>query len=140
MKFCFECGHTTRGEPLFCNFCGHSYEMKFCPKLHANPRFAEACSHCGSRDLSVPQPRVPFAFLLVVVLVQGFTGSLLALVSIRFAILLTAAVRSHSENYETLIVIIVLAVCWFLWTHFPTLLRRAIRRAMMTRKDSNISM
>jgi len=108
--------------------------------LHANPRFAEACSRCGSRDLSVPQPRVPFAFLLVAWLVQGFSGSLLALVSIRFAILLAAAVRSHSEDYETLIIMFVLPVCWVLWALFPNLLRRAIRRVMMRRRDTNIRM
>src|SRR5690349_4041653 len=60
MKFCYHCGHLTPGEPIFCNSCGRSYNVKLCSRLHANPRSAEVCSQCGSRDLSTPQPRVPF--------------------------------------------------------------------------------
>jgi len=115
---------------LFCNFCGRSYDVKLCSKLHMNPRFAEACSHCGSRDLSVPQPKVPLAFRLAAWLAQGLTGFFLGLVSIRLAILLVGEVRSHSENYETLIVVVVLAVSWFLWALLLDCLRRAIHRAM----------
>ena len=60
MKYCYNCNRVTIGEPLFCNFCGRSYNIKLCPKLHVNPRYAEACSHCGIRELSTPQPKVPF--------------------------------------------------------------------------------
>ena len=104
--------------------------MKLCPKLHANPRFAEACSHCGIRDLSVPQPKVPLDFRLAAWLIQGFSGFFLSLVSIRLAILLVGEFRSHSENYETLIVIVVLAVSWFLLALLPDCLRRTIHRTM----------
>ena len=58
MKYCYECGRVTAGEPLFCQFCGRTYNVKLCPRLHVNPRFAEVCSQCGSRDLSTPQPKV----------------------------------------------------------------------------------
>ena len=114
MKFCYECGRITGGEPLFCNFCGRSYDVKLCPKLHANPRFAEACSRCGSRDLSIPQPKVPFAFRPAAWLAQGLSGLLLALVSIRFALLLIGVLAAHSEDYETFIFIVVPALSWFL--------------------------
>jgi hypothetical protein len=30
--------------------------VKFCPRLHPNPRGADFCRRCGSRDLSLPQP------------------------------------------------------------------------------------
>src|ERR1700738_624453 len=60
MKYCYNCNRATIREPLFCNFCGRSYNIKLCPKLHVNPRNAEPCSHCGSRELSLPQPKVPF--------------------------------------------------------------------------------
>src|SRR5690242_753748 len=59
MKYCFNCDRLTPGEPLFCNTCGYSYDWKLCPRRHRNPRTAEACSQCGSRDLSSPQPRRP---------------------------------------------------------------------------------
>ena len=44
------------GKPLFCGHCGRTYNVKLCPRLHTNPRIAEVCSQCGSRDLSTPQP------------------------------------------------------------------------------------
>src|SRR6266481_1646550 len=67
MRYCYNCNRATIGDPLFCNFCGRSYNIKLCQKLHVNPRNAEACSRCGSRDLSTPQPKVPFwaTFLLL---------------------------------------------------------------------------
>jgi hypothetical protein len=130
MKFCYECGRTTRGEPLFCNSCGRSYGVKLCPKLHANPRFAEACSRCGSHDLSVPQPTVPFAFLLAAWLTQGFSGLLLAIVSIRFVLYVIGVLAARSEDYETFIFIVVLAISWLLWALLPTFLRRLIHRAL----------
>jgi hypothetical protein len=60
MKYCHHCGRLTSGEPMFCQFCGRSYDVKLCPRLHANPRWAEVCSQCGSRELSTPQPKVSF--------------------------------------------------------------------------------
>ena len=59
MHYCNQCHRITPGEPLFCNFCGRSYNLKLCPHRHPNPRNAEICSQCGSRDLSMPHPRVP---------------------------------------------------------------------------------
>src|SRR5580698_6163326 len=60
MKYCYACGRLTPGEPAFCQNCGKTYDVKLCPRLHSNPRSAVVCSQCGSRDLSTPQPRVPF--------------------------------------------------------------------------------
>ena len=51
MKYCYQCGRMTAGEPLFCHFCGRTYDVKLCPRRHANPRVAEVCSQCGSREL-----------------------------------------------------------------------------------------
>src|SRR6202163_4607595 len=81
MKYCYECGHVTAGEPLFCHHCGHTYNVKLCARLHANPRSAEACSQCGSRDLSTPQPRVPLWVPVVEFLVSLVPGLVLAVVS-----------------------------------------------------------
>src|SRR4029077_19548441 len=82
MKFCYACGHTTGGEPLFCNSCGCSFDVKLCPKLHVNPRLAEACSQCGSRDLSVPQPKVPTIWRFLAMLAQAISGLVLLCVSV----------------------------------------------------------
>jgi len=59
MKYCHHCGRLTPGEPLFCQSCGRTYDVKLCSRLHVNSRSAEVCSQCGSRDLSTPQPKVP---------------------------------------------------------------------------------
>lgn len=58
MRYCYHCGRITPGDPLFCNVCGRSFDRKLCPRLHPNPRSAEICSRCGSRELSTPQPKV----------------------------------------------------------------------------------
>src|SRR4029077_1092644 len=82
MKYCYACGKVTGGEPFFCNFCGRSYDVKLCPRLHLNPRLGEACSQCGSRDLSIPQPKVPLAWRILAFLMQAIAGLLLVLLSV----------------------------------------------------------
>src|SRR5260370_40504573 len=85
MRYCYNCNRVTIGDPLFCNFCGRSYNIKLCPKLHVNPRNAEACSRCGNRDLSMPQPKVPFWATFLLVVLSLIPGLILAVFSI-FAI------------------------------------------------------
>src|SRR6185437_3885572 len=82
MKYCYQCGRLTAGEPMFCNFCGRSYDVKLCSRLHANPRNAEACSQCGSRDLSTPQPKVSIWWKVLMYLVRGLLAVLLVLTSL----------------------------------------------------------
>ena len=77
MRYCNQCHKITPGEPLFCNFCGRSYNLKLCPHRHPNPRSAEICSQCGSRELSTPHPRVPFLLLPLVWLLTALPGLLL---------------------------------------------------------------
>jgi RNA polymerase subunit RPABC4/transcription elongation factor Spt4 len=55
MRFCRSCKYVTLGSGRFCNKCGRSYNVRLCPKLHANSVNATACSVCGSRELSTPQ-------------------------------------------------------------------------------------
>ncbi len=82
MKYCYECGRITAGEPLFCNFCGRSYNVKLCPRHHPNPRIAEVCSQCGSRELSTPQPKVSIGWWLLEGLVRVFLGAFLVVCSL----------------------------------------------------------
>src|SRR5262249_52742165 len=66
MKHCYHRGRFTGGkDPLFCQNCGRSYDVRLCPRHHANPRSAEFCSQCGSPKLSVPQPKVFFGWKVV---------------------------------------------------------------------------
>ncbi|HZU31281.1 MAG TPA: zinc ribbon domain-containing protein [Candidatus Angelobacter sp.] len=69
MRLCTNCNQITTGKPLFCNKCGNSYNIKLCSRLHVNPRAAQICAECGSKDLSTPQPKASlfvrfFIFLL----------------------------------------------------------------------------
>src|SRR5438552_4701604 len=82
VKFCFHCGRHTVGEPLFCNFCGRSYDVKFCPKLHANLRGTRVCSRCGSPELSTPQPRVSFWARILLFLLTVISGLVLVVISV----------------------------------------------------------
>jgi hypothetical protein len=54
--------------------------VKFCPRLHPNPRGAEFCRRCGSRDLSLPQP--PSASGVGVLKWAAIFAAALALVSV----------------------------------------------------------
>lgn len=134
--FCFSCGKTTGGEPQFCNQCGCSYNVKLCPRLHKNPRNAEACSRCGSRNLSTPQPRVPVSWRLIATLLVVVTGILLAVVSVVAFLQLKrrfGAELPHSpwDRIELLLI----ALFWSLWRVLPDVLRTVVHRLLKKRHN-----
>src|SRR5712692_2457604 len=131
MKYCYECGCTTAGEPIFCNSCGRSYDVKLCPKLHLNPRLAEACSQCGSRDLSTPQPRVPFRWQLLAFVSQLVSGIVLDLITRPVLINLLQDLHSVSKiRHSQTIIILLLISLWSIWTNLPDWFRRVIYRSI----------
>src|ERR1700756_5276548 len=95
MRFCNQCHRMTAGEPLFCNFCGRSYDVKLCPHRHPNPRNAEICSQCGSRELSTPHPRMPFWLSPLVALFTALPGALLLTVTVLFGFGLIQALLTN---------------------------------------------
>lgn len=127
MKYCYECGHVTGGEPLYCQFCGRTYDVKLCPRHHANPRFAEVCSQCGSRDFSTPQPKISFVWRVGVILVRIVLGALLVAASLSF--LVAALLRREVQN-GLIAVGLLLGVLWFLWSMLPNWFRAFIRWAL----------
>ncbi len=134
MKYCYECGHVTGGEPLYCHFCGRTYDVKLCPRHHANPRFAEVCSQCGSRDLSTPQPKVSLLWRVGAVLVRILLGALLVAASIA----LLVALLSMREVQNGLIAIGLLLVgLWFLWSLLPDWFQKAIHWALKKKEHRN---
>src|SRR5260370_27169328 len=82
MRYCNQCRRVTTGEPLFCNFCGRSYDLKLCPHRHPNPRTAEVCNQCGSRDLSTPHPRVSLWLAPLLALLSVLPGLVLLALSV----------------------------------------------------------
>ncbi len=123
MKYCYQCGKMTAGEPLYCGTCGRTYDVKLCPRHHVNPRGAEVCSKCGSRELSTPQPKIPAAIQLLGLLVRLGLGLLLAYASLS---LIVALIRSPEVRQLLAAFGVLLAVLWGLWMKLPDWFREAL--------------
>jgi hypothetical protein len=130
--YCYFCGHLTPGEPAFCNYCGRSYDVKRCPRLHANPRGADVCSRCGSRELSTPQPNVPAAWKLLAILIRLGVGLLLFTATLLFIVVIA---QSETVRRAGVSIGIVLGSLWLAWTKLPDWLQEALRRAVLRRSD-----
>jgi hypothetical protein len=117
----------TSGEPLFCNFCGRSYDSKLCPHRHPNPRNAEICSQCGSRELSTPHPHVPFWLAPLVRLLTALPGLLLVTASILFVFgLIRTLLINQALLFQAFLAGLMLAFLWYLYMHLPAFLRRLL--------------
>jgi len=129
MRYCNQCHRITTGEPLFCNFCGRSYDSKLCPHRHPNPRSAEICSQCGSRELSTPHPHVPFLLAVLIKLLTAIPGLLLVTISVLFVFgLVNALLTNQQLLFQAVIAGLMLAFLWYLYMHLPHFLRRFISR------------
>jgi hypothetical protein len=131
MKYCAACNKITPGEPLFCQFCGCSFDCKLCPRLHPNPRSAEICSRCGSRDLSRPAPRVPWWAHVIEVVIPVISGLALAIGSLGATIIaITAVVENPGLIVSLIFLSIAFGILWAMWSELPTWLRTAIYRIL----------
>jgi RNA polymerase subunit RPABC4/transcription elongation factor Spt4 len=129
MRYCNQCHKITPGEPLFCNFCGRSYNLKLCPHRHPNPRSAEICSQCGSRDLSMPHPRVPLWLAPLLLILSTLPGLVLIGVTLLFLIGFVNAMASSPQLLlQFMLVGLMLAFLWYLYMHLPRFLRRFLTR------------
>jgi RNA polymerase subunit RPABC4/transcription elongation factor Spt4 len=136
MKYCFNCNRITPGEPLFCNACGRSYNVKLCPRRHVNPRNAEACSQCGSRDLSTPQPRVPWWAPVLEFLFSLIPGVVLGFVSLVVIVLgVNALVQRPDLLLAVVLLLIPLGILWGIWSQLPQWFRTAIYKMLRRRRD-----
>ena len=136
MRYCYQCNHITVGEPLFCNTCGRSFNVKLCPRLHVNPRSAEVCSQCGSRDLSKPQPRVPIWVPILEFVLSLIPGLFLALISIAVvAFAIHSILTSPQLMCWTVLLLIVLGILWWLWSQIPLWFRKAIHKMLMRKQN-----
>jgi len=138
MKYCYNCNRITPGEPLFCNFCGRSYNVKLCPRMHPNPRSAEACSQCGSRDLSTPQPRVPLwapVLQFFLSLIPGFILTVLSILSV--ALVIRAILQSPRALTSLVFLLLALGVLWWIWSRIPQWFRKAIYKMLKRKRDGS---
>ena len=131
MKFCYQCGRMTAGEPLFCNSCGRSYDVKLCPRLHANSRSAEVCSQCGSRELSTPQPRISFWWKVLEFLAKVVFGVVLIYLTLAGFVGLLQTPQFQSA---LLVFGILIGILWWLWSLLPEWFRKLVRRSIGRRE------
>jgi hypothetical protein len=127
MKFCYQCGSASKGDPLFCTKCGRTYGVRLCPRLHRNSRFAKVCSQCGSRELSQPEPAVSFWWKVLEFLLKVGFGVLLVYLTLAGV----AALLRMREVQSGLIVFgIFVGLLWWLWGLIPEWIRKLVGRSL----------
>jgi hypothetical protein len=106
--------------------------------MHPNPRKAQACSKCGSRDLSTPGPKVPWWTPFLEFGIRIIPGGILVVGSIIATILIIEAVFQNPSVLASLIApVALLLVLWWAWCQIPRWLREAIYRLLKARRDGN---
>lgn len=137
-RYCYNCNKITAGEPLFCQFCGRTYNVKLCSRLHPNPRTAQVCSQCGSRDMSTPQPKVPLWVPILELILQAIPGSLLTLVSVVAVVLFLLAILTRPALLlATIALLAALGFLWWAWSQIPISFRRAVSTLLMHRRQDS---
>jgi uncharacterized membrane protein YvbJ len=128
MRYCHNCHKTTTGEPLFCHSCGSTYDAKLCPARHINPRWADVCSQCGSRDLSTPAPRVPFWLAPLLLLASLLPGVVLVLLLVMVIVAIVNQVLTNQQiQAQLLVIVLILALLWWLYLQLPHFIRNMFR-------------
>src|SRR5205085_11103573 len=124
MSYCHQCHRITSGDPLFCNSCGSTYDAKLCPSRHVNPRNANVCSLCGSRDFSTPAPRVSWMVGPLLFLVSLVPGVLLALLLLAAAAAVVQQLLTNQQvQAQLLVLLLMLALAWYAYIHLPHFIR-----------------
>lgn len=125
MRYCFSCRKITSGKPAYCNYCGKSYGVKLCPRGHSNPRGAEVCSECGSRNLSTPQQSGKVSIWLLAIF--GFILPFLALLIVTLGymyVFAQAIFQDPSGLLPLMLRGLGLGLLWLLWVYASSALRR----------------
>lgn len=129
MKFCTNCRKLTAGDPMFCSTCGSTYDVRLCPRQHPNPRSAQVCSQCGSRDLSTAHPKKTLAGRVLIVFLQFLPGLLiLSLTLLFFAALAVIVIRNEQWLLGRMMCLgIWLVFAWIVFLCLPQWLQRPLR-------------
>lgn len=128
MRFCFHCHRITAGKPLFCNNCGRSYDQKLCHRLHANPRSAEVCAQCGSRELSTPQPRGRWYLRWLLLLTAPLPGLILWLITVAFFFAFLKVLVTDQRLMGAMMVLgLIIGILWLIYVHLPSPAKKGAR-------------
>jgi hypothetical protein len=129
MRFCTNCYRITLGQPLFCSFCGRTYDVKLCPHKHPNPRSARVCSQCGSTDFSTPAPKPALWLTPLIFLFSVAPGVLLLLLSVVFLLaFLQALLNSPQLMGQFLLAGLLLAMLWLVYLQLPGFIRSSVHK------------
>lgn len=135
MRYCPQCHRLTTGEPLYCNHCGATYDAKLCPARHLNPRNAEVCAQCGSRDLNTPAPRLAFWLRPVLFGLSLLPGIILALLLVMVAVGILNGIATSARLQGPLVVLfLLLAFLWWIYIRLPKFIQNALRSLWQTKK------
>ena len=111
-------------------------DVKLCSRRHANPRTAEVCSLCGSRDLSVPQPRRPAWVMPLGLILTVLPGAFLSFASI---VVVLAVIIAAIQRPDTIVVLILLAIpfgiLWGMWSETPSWFRSWVYRLLKRKRE-----
>lgn len=124
MRRCTYCFRFQTGKPVYCAFCGRSFDVRICSRGHRNPRGVQFCAECGSADLSTPTPPASLLHRVSGVTLYFFAG--LTIVLIVAVPVLALFLSIDFEQLAPAIVRLVLVVGFLYWT--TTLLPGPIKR------------
>ena len=137
MRICYHCGRITSGQPLFCSWCSRSYDIRLCPRLHPNPRTAQACSQCGSQNLSTPQEKFPFWFKPLLFFATALPGLALLTLSLGYmGYFLICLLRNPSDLFSPMLFGLLLGILWLAWMLVPYFIVAVLRRRRKKTKGS----
>lgn len=129
MKLCLNCHRTSPGKPTFCSFCGASFNVRLCPRLHTNPRSAEICAECGSRELSHPQPKPNLLVRPLLWLLTLAPGVLLLGAFVGFVLLFIQKLFTDPNGLLPLMFIgLLLGILLAAWILLPNFLKKFLKR------------
>jgi RNA polymerase subunit RPABC4/transcription elongation factor Spt4 len=73
MKYCNHCKRLSVGKPVYCPYCGKTYEVRVCNRCRRlNLKQNLFCLYCGSQELSEIAGDVPWWILLLKIVLWSF--------------------------------------------------------------------
>lgn len=128
MRYCNNCHRITEGDPLFCQFCARTFDVKLCPHRHVNPRIAVVCTECGSRDLSTPAPPVRPLTRLLLFLLSVAPGVLLLAMTVLIVVgFINVIFTDPAMLFRFLILVLLVGILWRIYMQFPPPLRSLLK-------------
>lgn len=126
MRFCLYCQRLNPGHPVFCQFCGRSFEFRICRGCrHLNPPEVLACRRCGGRDFSEPAGLPP----LWMVALKWSCWVLLIL-------LLVGLVKFLFLNFELVaLFVVILGFFYLAYSFLPAPGQVLVKRTLKAMKD-----